>query len=401
MYFSVILVLTLLYRKYHNESYGLHRRIMIAVASTLLFALASLRHQGVGIDTYAYMFGFESMKGVSWESLLRDFLPNYLGLNGYAGRDPGFNLLQKALASIISDGRFILIASSGFFYYSLGLFLYRTKCNLKQLYFFYIFYIVLFNGYIPNAAIRQTFAFSFVLLGYCSLINGNLKKFILWVIIGSFIHKTALLACVLAVLYYVKNVKFVYKVGFFAFAGAVLFYKQIGSFFLMGDDVYGGYITSSYYNEGNKPFMVVLLMAIFYLIILFGLNNDSDIYKRRLYYYGSLIAIVLTPLLWLDPSLLRLVVFFCPFLGLSVSHAIELSNYKKIIFIGLITILAMKSLSSSDYKFMWQDMELHERYAFVRGIKEVDESAIPHSEWDIQGGIGTDKTNNYNNYQTT
>lgn len=366
MYFSVILVLTLLYRKYHNESYGLHRRIMIAVASTLLFALASLRHQGVGIDTYAYMFGFESMKGVSWESLLRDFLPNYLGLNGYAGRDPGFNLLQKALASIISDGRFILIASSGFFYYSLGLFLYRTKCNLKQLYFFYIFYIVLFNGYIPNAAIRQTFAFSFVLLGYCSLINGNLKKFILWVIIGSFIHKTALLACVLAILYYFKNVKFVYKVGLLAFLCVVTFYQQIGAFFLMNDAIYGGYMENSYYGEASKPIMVVLLMAIFYFIILFSLNRDIDIYENRLYYYGSLVAIILTPLLWLDPSLLRLVVFFCPFLGLNIGNAIENSKMKSILFVSLIVILSSKSLSSSEYKFMWQDMQMHERYDHFR-----------------------------------
>lgn len=366
MYFAVILILTFLYRKYSIKVEKDCRVVFITIASLLLIAFSSLRHQGVGVDTYVYMLGFESMRSVSWSTLTVDFLPNYLGLNGYAGRDPGFDLLQKILVTIIPNGRFLLFASSSFLFYSLGLFLYRTQCSMKQLYFFYIFYIVLFNDYIPNAAVRQTFAFSFVLLGYCCLINGNLKKFILWVIIGSLIHKTALLALVLAVLYYVKNVKLVYKAGLLAFIGVVMFYQQIGSFFLMGDAIYGSYIESSYYDEASKPIMVVLLMAIFYFIILFSLKRDMDIYDNRLYYYGSLIAIVLTPLLWLDPSLLRLVVFFGPFLGLNIGNAIENSKMKNILFVGLIVIFSLKSLSSSEYKFMWQDMQMHERYNNVR-----------------------------------
>lgn len=366
MYFVVILILTFLYRKYNARAEGDYRKTFITIASILLVAFSSLRHEGVGVDTYIYMLGFESMKSVSWSSLTEDFLPNYLGLNGYAGRDPGFRLLQKILVSIISDGRFILVASSGFLFFSLGLFLYRTKYSLKQLYFFYIFYIVLFNSNIPNAAIRQTFAFSFVLLGYCGLIKGNLKTFIVWVIIGSMIHKTALLTCVFAILYYVKNVSLIYKAGLLAFLGVVAFYQQIGTFFLMGDALYGGYIESSYYNEASKPIMVVLLMGIFYFIILFGLSKDKNINDKRLYYYGSMIAIILTPLLWLDPSLLRLVVFFSPFLGLNIANAIENNHMKNILFVGLIVIMSLKSLTSSEYKFMWQDMQMHERYDHIR-----------------------------------
>ena len=366
MYFVVILILTFLYRKYNKNAEWDYRKTFITIASILLIALSSLRHHGVGVDTYIYMLGFESMKSVSWSSLIEDFLPNYLGLNGYAGRDPGFKLLQKFLVSIISDGRFILVASSGFLFFCLGLFLYRTKCSLKQLYFFYIFYIVLFNSNIPNAAIRQTFAFSFVLLGYCGLIKGNLKTFIFWVIIGSLIHKTALLACVLAVLYYVKNVKLLYKAGLLAFLGVVAFYQQIGTFFLMGDEIYGGYLEASYYEEASKPIMVVFLMAFFYCIILFSINKDESIYDNRLYYYGSMIAIILTPLLWLDPSLLRLVVFFSPFLGLNVSYTIENSKIKNILFVGIVIVFALKSLSLPEYKFMWQDMNMHERYDYIR-----------------------------------
>lgn len=366
MYFFIIIFLSLLFIQFRTTIDKDYRKIFIVSASLLLLMLASLRHQGVGADTYGYLISFESMKTVSWSSITEDFLPNYLGLNGYAGRDPGFKLLQKILVSIIPDRRFILVASSGFLFYSLGLFLYRTKCSLKQIFFFYIFYIVLFNSNIPNAAIRQTFAFSFVLLGYCCLINSNLKKFILWVIIGSLIHKTALLACILAVLYYVKNVKSVYKAGLLAFIGVVAFYQQIGSFFIMGDAVYGGYLENSYYDEASKPIMVVLLMAIFYFIILFSLRRDKDIYDNRLYYYGSLIAIILTPLLWLDPSLLRLVVFFSPFLGLNVSNAIESSRIKNTLFIGLIIIFALKSWSLPEYKFMWQEMNMHERYGHTR-----------------------------------
>lgn len=358
----VLLFLVLLYFSLNSLKKDGNRKVYITTASIVLIFLSTFRHEGVGVDTLSYVLAYEQNANVDWNGLIVHFADNYLGVGGYQERDPGYHLLNKFLYTLVPYGRFILFISSAFLFYCMGRFLYANTINLRQVFFFYVFYIIFFYSYIPNSAIRQTFAISFVVLGYCQLQHNKLVRFIVLVIIGSLFHKTALLALILVPLYYINNVKLIYRFGAIVYIYLIFFNQQVAEFLIAGDSTYGSYLADSYYTENSKPYMVIVLMLIFYFIIYFVMNKDENQKTNKFFYYGSALAVVLTPLIWVSPSLLRLVAFFCPFLGICIANSLERYNIKRYLFVVIIAVFLFKSFSSGRYRFMWQEMQLHERY---------------------------------------
>ena len=101
-----------------------------------------------------------------------------------------------------------------------------------------------------------------------------------------------------------------------------------------------------------------------YAISWFGLCKGSKVKSHELKYSGASLALIFLPLVWVNPSLIRIVGYFAPFMGIVVAESFDNIQQGSLIRKCVIIILLLNSLSSIDsYKFMWQHKELHERYS--------------------------------------
>ena len=138
---------------------------------------------GVGTDYFSYLRKFEYVQTFSWTQCFYQHETEIL-----------FALIIKATYAVTKSYEFI------FFFVELltlvvGLFaIYRIKDKIDILYSFFIYYILVYHQ--SYNIMRQTLAMSVVLLGLTYLIERSYKKYILVVVIASFIHTTALMCLV-------------------------------------------------------------------------------------------------------------------------------------------------------------------------------------------------------------
>lgn len=112
---------------------------------------------------------FEDIKLESWKDLTSDFFSKYFSPTNNQDKDPGYSIFIKITQIFTSNSRAYLFIIAIIFFLSLGKFLKEHTESLQELLFSYVFYINLFNGYVPNSAIRQTLAISIILFAYTNL----------------------------------------------------------------------------------------------------------------------------------------------------------------------------------------------------------------------------------------
>lgn len=376
MVFFLLIFSVFLYYSLHKYSYEYSAKRFIVFISIILIALSGLRHEGVGNDTYAYMIIYDNSGNVTWNYVFEDFIKRFISPTGNDDKDPGMLCFMKILHTLNLNSRFFLFIVSSMLIIPLGIFIYKNSDNFKSVLFSYFFYISLFYGYLPNSAIRQTIALSFVLWAYLLILNKK-RKGIFFIIIGALFHKSALVSLILMPLLYLKNIKLWYKVSFIPFLIILIFQEQVAYFLVDGNEVYSGYGTGLYYSDNNqsKPFFVIVLMSLLYFFVwiyLMEIKGDFIDKKLQLMVYGCALTFVLTPLVLVNPTALRIISYFAPCMAIIVGYAFQKIRWGKIYFTLLLLAFMYKSFSNINaYRFMWQKMELHERYSDLN-LKEID-----------------------------
>lgn len=348
----------------------------IYCTSFVLILVSGLRHEAVGNDTLAYMMSFEDTLDTSWSEILSNFANNYLNPLSNEGKDPAFKIFEKLVGTVIPNSRLYLFAVAAILLTSIGYFIHTFSVDLRSTLFCYVFYISMFYGYLPNSAIRQSLALSIVLFAYCLAFKRNLVWSVLLVVLASTLHKSALLALLFFMFIKIKDVKIVYAGSLLLFLIMLVFSNEISLFFADStNDIYSGYLSGSYYGEKSKPIMVVILFFSLFVLSLYGLRLDDDYVYHRPYYYGTALTLVFVPLVWVDPTLLRILSYFIFWMGLLVQLLLRKAYYGKVILFGIILVFFMYSFKSiNGYRFMWQYMKLHERYSSVQPSQQ------PHSQ---------------------
>lgn len=360
MTFILLVFLVLLYLISNKKDYRKYAKRYIYLITFVLIILSGLRHEAVGNDTYAYIKQYEEVSSFSWNDVFDNFLVKYITPSS-EGKDPGIFVLFKLLNVLHFSSRALLFIVASLLLIPLGILVYKKSNNLKTIMFFYCFYVILFYGYLPNSAIRQTIALSFVLWGYISLMGNKRIGFICLIIIASLFHKSALICLIIIPLLSFKNTKLIYKISIIPFILVLIFPNIIGHILIQDNEIYSAYTTGGYYTQQNKPYTIILLIILLYCIGWLKLRYDQN--KDNLLYYGSAMTFILVPLIWIDPSALRIISYFAPCMGITVGNALSQIRYKHFIFLMLILFFFYNSMSRfNEYRFMWQEMELHERY---------------------------------------
>ena len=135
---------------------------------------------------------------------------------------------------------------------------------------------------------------------------------------------------------------------------------------LSAQESYMGYALSDANPTGAIDFSVFLLgCGIAGWIALRNIREqDANI---SIMYNAVSVAIIFTPLTWIDASLMRIVQYFSIFIIVFLPHAINnlFRDYqtRTVVILGLMVLfVSIIIIRNSDYAFLWEQMQLNSNY---------------------------------------
>lgn len=372
MTFILILYILLLYHFIYRTHVKDKSKTFCFWTAVVMFLISSLRHEAVGNDTYAYMQHFENFN-MTWGEIWQNFLLKYMTPSAVIGKDPGIDVFDKVVGYIIPNGRWYISLVSLITIGTIAYFIYDNAKTLRSVCFSFIFFATLFYQYIPNSAVRQSIAMVCLLWGYKLLKNRKFWQFAVMVLLASTFHKSALIGITMLPLMFTKRIKVVYLFALMGFIMVLLFPNQIALFLGGENEVYASYVGGDYYNRANRPVMIIFLILILFILTYFILIKDEKLIENRIYYYGCALTFLSVPLIWVDPSALRLISYFGLFMPLLIGNEIDwyLPNSKMIYAVIVLAFFLKNMFGNDNYHFMWQEMELHDRYGYVEPHREL------------------------------
>ena len=128
---------------------------------------------------------------------------------------------------------------------------------------------------------------------------------------------------------------------------------------------YSVYANSTYATAGGPNYLLMLLMLALVCFFRFNLIQSIDDGRNVPYINALAVTIALAPLVWIDPTLLRLSYYYSVFI-LGLFPAIIRCFYKKNDYnsqwiVGLIVLVIFGFIiikTNSNYGFFWEEMEI-------------------------------------------
>jgi hypothetical protein len=333
---------------------SLYRKEYIILISIMLILQSGLRHWSVGSDTRNYYNWFERAKKMSWakifESLKQLYQPD-------GATDPGYNLFQKIVQLFINDYQVYLILVAIIFFAAFGNFIYKNSSRISDAMMAFLIYSVLFYAFFSITGIRQTIATSLALVSFEFIKKRKLVFFLIFIFLASTIHKSVLIFMPFYFAPMIKNVKFFYGATLLLFPFIFYFRERLTLLFAS----VSGYDEYEYFEGAGTPVFTFLMV----LITVFSFMRYKYVVTKypiaNLFYFAIVIALVLTPLTWVNPSTMRVVQYFSIFMVLLIPKAIssfesatdELDRVIYVFFVISIILIYLLRVET-EYKFFWQ-----------------------------------------------
>ncbi|RLQ96280.1 EpsG family protein [Falsibacillus albus] len=248
--------------KIKRAPYVIPNKLWIILVMTVLVVVSGLR-KNIG-DTFFYMHDYD-IKKYQWSDL---------SLNS----DFGFDIFQMMLQKITSDPQILIFVSAMITNIFIVGVLFKYSRMIELSLYVYITagsFLVSMNG------IRQFIAASIIFTATKYLMNGNWKKYMMFVLLAASFHKSAL---ILVPIYWIVRTKAWSKITILLIFGAVIIvigFNQFSSilFSAIENTQYGRYAD---FHEGGANILRVLVTAVPLLIAYFGREKlkmifpDSD-----------------------------------------------------------------------------------------------------------------------------
>ncbi len=340
-----------------------NRTYLVYFVSLILILQSGLRNVAVGADTYNYYNDFNQTATLTWEDVYDKFVYYYtLGLD----KDPGYYALQKFVHVFTDNFQIYLFLIAIIFFSALANFLTNNLYKTTDIILAYILYVCLFYPFFSITGIRQTVATAVLLYSYNFVKSRKLIFFLICILIASTLHKSSLIFLPFYFLSNIKNVKRNYWVSLMIFPLLMIFNRELTGYLT----AIGGYEEfGEFEGAGTITFTSFLLLVA--LVTSFKMKRILQLPGNNVPSLNALtIALILTPLTWINPSAMRVVQYFSIFLLVLIPNIIQSYKYesKKLKeFIWCVTLLTLlllliKSSWDTEYKFFWQHMPLNESY---------------------------------------
>lgn len=356
----VILILGVYYSSnISSGSFELKRKKYVYSIIIILILFSGLRNWAVGSDTYQYYYWFERVSLRSWNDIFNKFI-------NWQSKDPFFDIFLKIFQIFSKNFQIFLMLVAIIFMSALGNFILRNTDHIRHAILAFIIYIGYFYGFFSITGIRQTVATAFLLFSFEYIKSNRFYIFLIFVIIASLFHISAL---VFLPLYFIANIKYTklfLALSLLGFPLIMYFKNQIAFFFVLttGTEERYGYLAEQFERGGSfilTTFSIIL--AVFSLIIYKHAIKKNPLISR--YYNTYALALFFLPLQWVHPSAGRISQYFAVIIMVWIPFLLDVFSgtiYKQrqiiyivvtVLFIGL-TMFTIKSLS--EYKFFWQFM---------------------------------------------
>lgn len=342
-----------------------NRKNYIIFICIILILQSALRHVAVGADTYAYYLKFEEIKLTSWQEIWENFRSVYvLG----EGKDAGYPLIQKVFQFFSGEYRIFLFFVAVIFFSSLGYFIYTQTKYISDVFVAIAIYEVLFYSFFSITGLRQTLATAFTFWGLHFIRQRKLWQYTLLIICAAFIHKSVLLFYPFYFIARLNLPRQLLAASFVIFPVMFVFGRSVAGIMalLSAQDNYMGYALSDANPTGAVDFSIFLLGCgiLGWIALRNAKQRDSDM---PIIYNAISIAIIFTPLTWIDSSLMRIVQYFSIFILVFLPYVINnlFRDYQtRIVAIVVLTVLFVSVIimRNVDYAFMWEQMQLNSNY---------------------------------------
>lgn len=328
-----------------------------------LILITGFRNLSVGPDTAGYYMSYRDLKSEDWDYVIGIFKDYYQ--NG-VGKDVGFSVFRKIFQTFGVSFRFFLIIVAALFFVPYGWVMKLLERNIAASFYAFLMFIALFLIY-AFSSIRQDIALSATLISFKFIRERRLIPFLILIIAASTIHKSALLFLPYYWIANINKVKTMSTITAVMLPVLFMFARPIGLFLAQtsGQESYIRYIEDSWAQSGT-PVLTTMLLGCFvlYLLNIQRLNEHDP--KHHFYTNTIFLSVGLLPITWIDPTLVRTLLYFIIYLPIIISNCLVLSpkSYKRqliIVYFILISYFFIKSFPP--YDFFWNYMPMGENYA--------------------------------------
>ena len=338
-----------------------NRKIYIFIMLTILTLESGLRGLSVGSDTTNYYWAFELHSDLSWDEIWKLFVDRYINWNG--DEDIGFLVYNKVLSYITSNFSIYLIICALTFFIPFGRLLTKYTEDFTQLIFIFVLYVVLFNM-IAMSGVRKEIALGATVAAYMCYIERRYIFFVLFIILGTFIHLSTLLFLLVPLLgiLNLNKLRTLHFLMFFTVPLVVLFSGLIIIF--MGNMVESEKFAQ--YGEGEAvggglTFMFLLeLISLLCYIAFFKIDAEKDEFFTKLYIVLPCFTFF-APLITNNGSMIRISQYFHLYILLLIPYALDIlgsNGNRKFLYVIcelILIILSIRTGGGIEYKFIWED----------------------------------------------
>lgn len=304
-FFSSVVLFILSEKKYkhYNKQITI---IFVALALIIPSALAGMRDFSIGTDISVYgNYWFNLTNEVSFFKYIKWALSSDIGIL-YA--------MLNYVVSIFTDDVhwfyfFLSLITNTFIYIAVS----GYKNKLSVPFAMYIYYILFFNSSLN--ILRQSVAIAVLLLAYRYLSENNYSKFLIFLVIASMFHTTALLMIVLIPIFKISNWKnkqictiILFTITLVIMLGYSKILELLMDLGFLGER-YFGYLNK---NAGGGRIIRTCLYSVIFIFIIISYNSLTNYGKRNSGLVNcSLLSFVFTILLFLgNNQIIRIAYYF-------------------------------------------------------------------------------------------
>lgn len=355
----VFSLIVLFFYAYQGKTDNKSRKSYIVICSLILLLKAALRSVTIGRDTSHYAGYFYDSKNTPWSELWDAFFNRYQIVSGY--EDVGYSIIQKVFSTFIPDFNLFTFCIQGLlFYWPLGVLIFRYSKDTLQILFAYVLMNALFMG-LPMANARQVYAIGMCIWAFIYLSKKQYWKTALFIIMGYFIHASALLFLLPVTLSFIKvnGIKALSIAGF-ALSFVVLAMPNTIILFMANmieSEKYAGYAMDEVQGGALIYIILSLLLCLFCMISFFKQKQIN--YEMKNWYVMIPLTAFFAPLIYSNGSMIRITMYFQIFFLLLVPYAIDewfpTKDRRTWYFLFLAILIILSVSTAGDYRFFWEE----------------------------------------------
>ncbi|MFZ5986468.1 MAG: EpsG family protein [Bacillota bacterium] len=254
IYIVLILMIGIIDFLFNVSNNNKYRRSYLIFFFGMTAIISALRAYAVGNDTDQFYRAYERIAQVDWTSF---YLFRY---------ELGFTVLCKVLSYISREPQLLLIVTSLFSSYSIGRFIYKNSCNVVLSSYLFIT-LNIYADYLN--LMRQVIALSIILFGIEYLKEKKIIRFVLFVVIASLFHQSALFVLVVIFFVKIKYSKLSFPITLMTSIIGFLIFNRLFLFAVKILSKYASYEDSVY--ASSNYFGMIFNVSICLSILLLGL----------------------------------------------------------------------------------------------------------------------------------